>query len=167
MRKQVNRGNKSVDLTIPSPIMGLNVRDSISAMQPLYAIRMDNYIPLENKVAIRPGYSFYLRLGEKKSGIKTMVSYNKPGHNKMIAIYDNGAYDVSTIHAKKFDIILNQTYCQTVQYKDYLYFMNGIDKPKVFHVDEMDVEHFEDWKFKSETSETGNLPLLQEERIIR
>lgn len=45
--RQVNRGNKSRDFTLPAPILGLNKRDAISAMQPLYAIEMDNYMPME------------------------------------------------------------------------------------------------------------------------
>ena len=45
--KLLNRGVKSREITLPAPIKGLNKKDPLSAMEPLYAIEMDNYIPLD------------------------------------------------------------------------------------------------------------------------
>ena len=45
IRKIVNRANKSFNYTLPSPIGGLNARDSLDAMKENEAITMDNYIP--------------------------------------------------------------------------------------------------------------------------
>ena len=47
------RKNKSINYTLPAPIKGLNVRDSLANMDAQYAIIMDNYIPLDTKVALR------------------------------------------------------------------------------------------------------------------
>ena len=150
--RKTNRGVKSVDYILPAPTGGLNARDTLGAMQPQYAIRMDNYIPLDNKIALRPGYSLYLRLGEDKKRVETLVSYNKPNEMRMIAIRGGKAWNVSSpATAGKFkDVTFNKSRCQTVQYKNHLYFMNGIDVPKVFSVDDDNVESFTDWGFEAE-----------------
>lgn len=149
--RQPNRGNKSNDYIIPAPVMGLNARDSLSAMQPLYAIAMDNYIPLDNSVVLRNGYTNHMKLGEEKIGIRTLVSYNKPNALRMIAIYGGSAYNVTSGDPKKYEVDFTYSRCQTVLYKNRLFFMNGYDKPKVFYIDDEDVEHFEDWGFSAET----------------
>ena len=45
--KLAARGNKSVSYTLPAPIKGLNVRDSLADMEACYAVVMDNYMPLD------------------------------------------------------------------------------------------------------------------------
>ena len=153
MVRQVNRGAKSADLILPAPIAGLNARDSLGAMSPNYAIRMDNYIPMDNKVALRSGYSSYVKFNtENKSKVETLVAYNKPNDDRMIAICGGSAYNVSSpANVSKYEVEFVESRCQTVQYKNYLYFLNGIDTPKAFYIDDEGVEHFEDWKFTSET----------------
>lgn len=161
MLKQVNRSVKSRDFILPAPIGGLNKRDSLSTMDSQYAIRMDNYIPVDNKIILRSGYSLYKNLSSSptKKGVKTLTSYNKPNNNRMIGVYDGKAYNLtSPATFKEYEVSFTESYCKTVQYKDRLFFMNGIDTPKVFWVDEEEVEHFEDWGFISET--------LQASRII-
>ena len=44
MLKQINRGNKSINYTLPAPCGGLNIRDSLEEMAVSDAIKMDNYI---------------------------------------------------------------------------------------------------------------------------
>ena len=151
MVRQVNRGAKSADYILPAPIAGLNARDSLGAMSPNFAIRMDNYIPLDNKVALRSGYSSYVKFDtENKSKVETLVAYNKPNADRMIAICGGGAYNVSSpANVSKYDVEFVESRCQTVQYKNYLYFMNGIDTPKAFYIDDEGKEHFEDWGFEA------------------
>ena len=159
MQRQLNRGVKSRDFILPAPIQGLNARDSLGSMNPMFAIRMDNYIPAENKIILRSGYSSYVKFGDKKNGVETLVSYNKPLNNKLIAIYDHKAYDItSQAKVTAFDNIeFTENRCQTVQYKNYLYFLNGIDEPKVFYIDEKDEKHFETWGFTSETLQSARI----------
>lgn len=155
MLYQVNRGNKSRDFSVPAPILGLNKRDNLGAMAAQYAITMDNYMPIDNKIQLRPGYTEYYKFA-KDSKVKTLVHYRKPNNDRFIALTDGKAYDVtSKAHVKQFaGVTFQNTRCQTVQYKNYLYFMNGIETPKVFYVDDEDAEHFENWNF----SATGLLP---------
>ena len=72
IRKIVNRANKSLNYTLPSPIGGLNARDSLDTMQENEAITMDNYIPSENKVVLRNGFVTYV---STESEIKTLVEF--------------------------------------------------------------------------------------------
>ena len=167
MLRPVNRNVKSRDYILPAPIGGLNRRDSLAAMPPQYAIVMDNYIPMDNKIILRSGYNSYVNLGtfvfsteEKsaKTGVRTLVSYKKPNDNRLIALYNRKAYNVSSPESiKEFGVEFSSVRCQTVQYKNYLYFMNGLDTPKVFYIDDSDVEHFEDWGFTSESLQPARI----------
>ena len=71
----VNRAVKSREITLPSPIIGLNRKDPVSAMNPLFAVTMDNYIPLDSKVELRSGYSLFSKLGTDGSLVKTLAAY--------------------------------------------------------------------------------------------
>lgn len=162
-RRPVSRSVKSRDFILPAPIGGLNARDSLGTMSPAYAIRMDNYIPLDNKIILRPGYVPYVKLGSETGNsakVETLVSYKKPLNNRLIALYDHKAFNVSSpAYVRAYEgVSFTETRCQTVQYKNYLYFMNGMDTPKVYYIDEADAEHFEDWGFENES--------LQPQRII-
>ena len=72
LNQQVNRGVRSRDIIVPAPILGLNKKDALSAMDAGYAITMDNYMPLDNKIVLRSGYTKYVTLGQK---VQTLVEY--------------------------------------------------------------------------------------------
>lgn len=152
MLRSVNRNVKSRDFILPAPIGGLNARDSFSSMGSQYAIKMDNYIPTDNKIILRSGYSSYHKLGDSKSGIRTLAAYNNTNEPRFIAIYNKEAYNITSVSTfKKFEgVEFSNSRCQTVQYKDRLFFLNGMDTPKVFYVDETQTEKFEDWGFTAE-----------------
>lgn len=156
MKRNTNRSVKSRDYILSAPILGLNARDALGAMQPLYAVTMDNYLPLDNKIALRPGYTLHTEIG---APVRTLASYRKPGQNELIAIAGGKAYNVSSGTAvRQYNVDFTDSYCQQTQYKNYLYFMNGSDKPRVFYIDDEGVEHFEEWGFSAEN--------LHSERII-
>ena len=50
-RRKVNRQNRSLNYTLPCPIGGLNMRDSLGQMKESDAIVMDNYFPGERPKA--------------------------------------------------------------------------------------------------------------------
>lgn len=160
-RRQVNRTNRSRDIILPAPIYGWNCRDSLSAMKPLFAITMDNYIPLDSKISIRPGYTAYVKLGTEENPVKveTVVGYQKPGNNRMLAIAGGKAYDISSkVNIHMFDdVVFSDNRCQTVQYKDRLFLMNGQDTPKVFYIDETNDRVLQDWGFTSESLQAGRI----------
>lgn len=154
----VNRGNKSRDASIPAPILGLNKRDNLGSMTVQYAITMDNYMPIDNKVQLRPGYTEYYKFSSTNK-VKTLVHYRKPNNDRFIALTNGKAYNVTTkSNVTEYNVSFQNTLCQTIQYKDRLFFMNGVDTPKVFYIDDNNIEHFENWGFTN--------PNLQAPRII-
>ncbi|MDO4161886.1 MAG: hypothetical protein Q4D80_02630 [Pseudomonadota bacterium] len=147
--KLAARVNKSVSYILPAPIKGLNMRDSLADMDAGYAIVMDNYMPQDTKVALRKGYIKYAELDEK---ICTLAEYKAGDTNSFFAVAAGKLYNVSSrknIYA--YDAVsFSNSYCRTQQYKNYLYFVNGSDTPKVYYQDESGAEHFEDWGFSAE-----------------
>lgn len=149
MLKPINRSNKSINYTLPAPCGGLNMRDSLDKMDISDAIKMDNYIPKDTKVTLRKGYTQYFK---SKKSFLTLASYKKYNQSMFIGISDGIAYNLtSKRNVKLFDNVnFTNSRCQTFQYKDRLFFMNGVDKPKVFYIDEDLSEKFEDWNLKGE-----------------
>lgn len=156
----VNRAVKSREITLPSPIMGLNRKDPVSAMNPLFAVTMDNYIPLDSKVELRSGYSLFSKLGTDGSLVKTLAAYHYPSYDKFFAVYGGKIWDISTTPSTPVDmgVTLTDDYCQVIQYKNYLYFVNGSDQPIAYYVDGNGDENIGAWGF----SGTG----LTDTRII-
>jgi len=159
MRKMtVNRAVKSRDFILSAPINGLNARDNIDAMDPLYAITMDNYIPLDSKIQLRPGFSKYADLSDIGE-IYGLAMYRKPNNNKFIAISNGKAYNITGgMNITELGSMPGGVECQKVQYKDHLFFMNGSSTPKVYYIDDNNTVHFEDWGFSGTN--------LYDERII-
>ena len=159
LMRQAIRTVKSKEITLPAPIMGLNKKDPISAMAPLFAVEMDNYIPLDGKVELRPGYSLFAALETSGAPVKSMAAFKYPQHDKLFAFCDGKMWDVTHADSPEdMNISLSTTYCQTIQYKNYLYVVNGFDTPKVFYVDSNGDEHIGNWGFSNEN--------LQDSRII-
>lgn len=146
--RAVNRGNRSHDVIIPAPVGGLNARDAISAMGAQYAIKMDNYFPLGSSVILRNGYVVHKAMSGSAGGVRTLVAYKKPNYNRMLAVYEGKIYNASTSAGTEYaGITLTNNECQTIQYKNYLYFMNGVDTPKAYYIDDNGDEYIADWGF--------------------
>lgn len=158
MRKMnVNRAAKSRDFILSAPIQGLNARDSIDAMDPLYAITMDNYIPLDSKIQLRPGYSKHADFSTI-GDINGLATYRKPNNNRFIAISNGKAYNITSgANISEIGSISGNVGCQKVQYKDRLFFVNGSSTPKVFYIDDNNNAHFDDWGFSGANLTAGKI----------
>ena len=153
VKRSVNRKVKSFDVVLEAPVGGLNKRDPLISMDQNDAMVMDNYIPTLNSVELRPGYEKYALLGDfcQTKKVETLCAYHTSTHSKMIALFGAKAYDVSLPEAKEYqNVTFSKSRCQVVQYHDRLFFLNGVDVPKVYYIDDNDVEHFEDWGFSGE-----------------
>lgn len=152
LKSYVNRLNKSLNYTISSPTGGLNLRDAFDSMAANEALQMDNYIPYDTKVVLRKGYREYARTDSK---FQTLIAYLHEQSPRFIGISEGKAYNLTSAgNIKTYDDVnFSLDRCQTVQYKNYLYFMNGRDKPRVFYIDENGEEHFSPWQFYSENLE--------------
>ena len=147
-QRVVTRLSKSVSCTLPAPLKGLNVRDSLADMDVGFAIVMDNYIPLDTRVMLRPGYTEYIKTTDK---VRTLCEYIKGNTHRFLAVIGNKIYNISsrTAPAAYDGITLTEGYCQTAQYKNYLYFVNGVDVPKAYYIDDEGVEHMANWGFSA------------------
>ena len=143
-QRNVNRANKSMNISIPAPMGGLNARDSLDAMSPDEAIVMDNYYPGDTKVTLRAGYTLWAELNEE---VNTLVEYKSEAMNYLLAVAGDYCYNVSGSTPEKFDgVTFADSRCQTFQYKDRLFFMNGHEAPKVFYLG-VSNPVLEDWGF--------------------
>ena len=131
-QKLINRNNASSNYILPSPIGGLNARDSLDSMEITDAIVMDNYLPSENKVVLRKGYISYVNLGSR---ISSLIEYRKPGSDRFFACGSGKIWDISNKEKiKEVGSDFSHNYWQYVQFKDRLILVNGYDNPQVFHI---------------------------------
>ena len=135
-QRRVNRGNKSGDYNLPSPIGGLNARDSLDLMAETDAIVMDNYIPGETKVALRKGFVRYVTT---QTPISTLVEFKaESGNNRFFAFDDTSLWDITS--AASAHKIEGREYkngrWQTTQFKNRLFAVNGEDIPQTYYIDD-------------------------------
>lgn len=127
-----NRGNASANYTLPAPIGGLNVRDSLDTMENTDAIVMDNYIPTETKVMLRKGYRSYANLQHR---IYTLAEFCKPAYNRLFAF---GGGKVWNISSKEHIVEMAEGFAnsqwQYCQFRDRLILVNGYDTPQTFFI---------------------------------
>ena len=144
-QRTINRSAKSVNYTLPSPIGGLNARDSLDLMSETDAVVMDNYLPLDTKVALRRGYVRYAALDGK---VRTLAEYKLPDENRFLAFAGSTVYNISSKAAiKDYKKDFGEGRWQYCQFKNRLLLVNGYDKPQTFYVDDNGDEHFEDASF--------------------
>jgi hypothetical protein len=85
--RSVNRGLKSGIATVPAPVGGWNVRDSLAAMDPEDAVTLDNWFPGFGSCISRAGSSVFASgiSGIVNSNVKTLAEFNAGGLRKFIA----------------------------------------------------------------------------------
>ncbi len=126
-----NRRGFSVNYTLPSPVGGLNVRDSLDMMNASDAIVMDNYFPAETKVSLRRGY---IKFVDFASPVKTLIEYKSPEFPRLLACCGGHIYDVTSKDVVK-DLAAG-FYSNSWQYclfKNRVFMVNGIDKPQTYY----------------------------------
>lgn len=149
MSNQINRLSQSINYTIPAPTEGLNLKDSLDNMSETQAIVLDNYIPKDTKLVLRKGYNTYY---SSEKSFLTLASYKKYNKSRLIGISGGQAYNLtSSKDVKTYESVsFVENRCQTFQYKNYMYFMNGIEIPKVFYINDNEKDVFEEWGFSAE-----------------
>ena len=145
MSNRINRLSQSLNYRLSAPTSGLNLRDSIDNMSQTDALVLDNFIPQDSKLVLRRGYNTY---HSSHNAFLTLATYKKYNQSRFIGISGGKAYNLTS--AKNVSIYESVSFvenrCQTFQYKDYLYFMNGIEKPKVFYINNEGKDVFDQLK---------------------
>lgn len=92
-KKKINQGFKVDTASIPSPIGGLNARDSIANMPETDALILDNYFPSPTSVDMRRGSSLYALTGG--TIIETIMAYNGASSKKLFCIDETGITNIT------------------------------------------------------------------------
>lgn len=81
--------------TLPAPVGGWNARDALQAMKPEDAVTLDNIIPGQGRVYLRPGFDTY-STGIAGSYVETLMQHSPPsGTDKLFAAGPANVYEVT------------------------------------------------------------------------
>ena len=81
--------------TLPAPYAGLNLRDDINALEPNEARVLENFLPTDGKVSLRPGFDWHAG-GMGTGEVKTLAAFVGFTSSKMLAAANGKIYDVTT-----------------------------------------------------------------------
>jgi hypothetical protein len=136
--KNSGRRNVSKTASVPSPIGGLNARESAAAMPVTDALVLRNWFPFPYAVSMRKGWK-ELTVGLPHSNTPTVSVHHPKVGSRTIVAYTGG--NIYTIHAPGVapaPAVTGQTsdYWQTTMYSNiggnYLYSVNGVDAPQIY-----------------------------------
>jgi hypothetical protein len=122
---------------VPSPIGGLNARDSLASMQPTDAITLDNFFPSPTSVDLRKGYINWAT--GFAAAVETLATYNSATTSKLFAVSGTSVYDATTTGAVGSASVsgLTNARWQTSNFGtaggQFLYMVNGTDLPLVYN----------------------------------
>ncbi|MBE6447905.1 MAG: hypothetical protein E7018_01220 [Alphaproteobacteria bacterium] len=153
-QRYINRSFCSINYTLPSPIGGLNVRDSLDTMPETDAIVMDNYLPTDTKVVLRRGYTSYAELGAK---ISSLIEYTSSGAERFFACGGGNVWSISSVeNIKQIASGFSNNEWQFVQFRNRLILVNGYDKPQIFYIDD-EGEHWQEASFEGDNLQANKL----------
>lgn len=93
--KFLQRAAVADSTTRPAPVGGLNTRDSLATMSPLFATFMRNWFPAEKELQIRKGAAQWAT-GLPSKALHLAAWRGAAGTSKLFAFTDSGAYDVTS-----------------------------------------------------------------------
>lgn len=102
--------------TVPAPIRGWNTRDAIAAMDPLAAIRLDNFFPDSSGCSLRRGHSEFTTLSTSIGPIETLKEHaGLTGTKKLLAAVKHAATPTYRIYSvTTAGVVTNETGALTV-----------------------------------------------------
>jgi hypothetical protein len=123
--------------SLPAPIGGWNVRDSIANMDVLDAVQLTNLFPSVNNVVLRPGYTKHAT--GLPGQVQTLMGYSSGTTNKLFAVVGTAIYDVTTSGAVGAPVVTALSNAKweyvnvTTPAGNYLYAVNGSDAPLLYN----------------------------------
>lgn len=124
--------SKITSASVPAPIGGLNVRDSIANMPETDAVVLDNWFPTPTDVHVRNGSAYFANFSTH--AVETIMQYNGPVTQKLFAASSDGIYNITpggVIAAADITPITNARY-QHVNFGtpggNFMLAVNGADK---------------------------------------
>lgn len=134
---QVDKSQRAKTTSIPAPVKGLNARDSVAAMDPTFALVLDNYFCSPTSVDVRNGSATWAT--GLPSLVETIAHYSGGATQKMFAASGTAIYDITAQGAVGAAVVSGQTNAHW-QYTNfataggtYLYMVNGADSPQLYN----------------------------------
>lgn len=130
------RGMLSAVKSLPAPVGGWNARDPLAKMNPVDAVKLENWFARVADCVIRGGCEDYATGFAAKP--KTLVAHNgRNGTNKMFAFTDTGTFDISSPGAIGASVLARSNgYHSWVQMgvsgANYMIAVNGVDNPAYY-----------------------------------
>ena len=126
----------SITQSVPAPIGGWNTRDSLAAMPPEDAVKLDNFFCTTEDVEIRGGQSDYATT--ITGTVETLATYTgADGTEQFFAATDTDVYDISSAGAASAEsLTVTDGKFQWLNMGDgtneWLLMFNGADAPKYY-----------------------------------
>ena len=123
--------------SLPAPIGGWNVRDSIANMDVLDAVQLTNLFPTVNNVVLRGGYTKYST--GLPGQVQTLMSYSSGATDKLFAISGTAIYDCTAGGAVGAAVKTGLSNAKweyanvTTPAGGYIYLVNGVDAPLLYN----------------------------------
>lgn len=117
--------------SIPAPIGGWNVRDSIDMMPEEDALTLDNWVPRAGKMELRGGYTSYATtLG---GAVRTLAEFSIGATRKFIAAANGNIWDISSAGAgSSLASGFANDYWQSTTMNSKMVLVNGADAPQEY-----------------------------------
>lgn len=133
MRQPPSRQQTSKTVSIPACVKGLNARDSVAAMDPTFALVLDNYFCSPTSVNTRNGTTAWAT--GMPAMVETIAHYVGGNTNTMFAASGTSIYDTTVAGAVGAAVVTGMT---SARYQwtnfataggEFLYMVNGVDTP--------------------------------------
>lgn len=115
--------------SFPSPYGGVNTRDSLEAMQPIDAIKLDNWFCGVGKVSLRKGYAEH-STGMGTGSVEMLAEYHAGAVRKLLAGANNNIYDATSSPASSLASGYSNNQWQYASLQGRMHFVNGADTPQ-------------------------------------
>lgn len=126
----------SASVSIPAPIGGWNARDSLTAMKPIDAVRLENWYPSTTECVLRYGFSQYAT--GLPAAVESLLNYEGATTSEMWAVSGGDIYDVTSSGAVGAAAVtgLSNSRLQSCNVStaggNFMYCANGVDKPLLY-----------------------------------
>lgn len=113
---------------IPAPFLGLNSREAYTALQPTEARILENWLPDEGAVKVRPGHALHQTV-TGTSTVFSLMKFKGASTTKLVAGASDGkVYDVTGTPTEIGTGYTNNRW-QHANFNGYLFGVNGVDLP--------------------------------------
>src|SRR5689334_11450943 len=117
---------------VPSPVGGWNARDALSAMEPIDAVELINWVPGNGVVTGRGGS--LTKIAADGNDAPTLISYEGDAASKLLLASNGHIYDVSNLSSRtSLATGFTNNFWQFAAFDNNTVLCNGHDTPQVYN----------------------------------